>query len=374
LRRLVEVLVLAVNTGCDASAALALEAEHVFSSAVQIWPRNMPLQWAELWGLQRWRKEVDARFVREASHNILSQYCFECLRHYCRAGAARFAAEHLPNHTRPPIGKLGFRDAILAALPSWLSQHGLRKVGSGCGGVVPPGLACGIISHSSQGQDLWVLSTFAARLPSGHGFFLEVGAHHPETMSNTLLLEQVAGWDGVCVEPFPRGDWSTRRALLVQAAVGEDDSWAPFFRPGHMWGGRLDVLNESERGEMWRFLKEPTMTVVDVRTKSLASILGSARLRGRAVPRVIHYVSLDTEGSELEILRQFPFEVYLPLSFTIEHHFKEPKRTQTQEFLLGRGYVLDRTVEHDDFFILRDSARFLVWKVQDAGGTAGPGG
>mmetsp|Transcript_15770 Transcript_15770/g.45226 ORF Transcript_15770/g.45226 Transcript_15770/m.45226 type:complete len:115 (+) Transcript_15770:1487-1831(+) len=110
---------------------------------------------------------------------------------------------------------------------------------------------------------------------------------------------------------------------------------------------------------MWSVLKEPYLKVVDVKTQSLGSILGSARHSGYVVPRVIHYVSLDTEGSELEILREFPFESYLPLSFTIEHHFQEPKRSQTIEFLQRRGYVLDRTVEIDDFFLLAGYERLL---------------
>ncbi|CAK0820086.1 unnamed protein product, partial [Prorocentrum cordatum] len=76
------------------------------------------------------------------------------------------------------------------------------------------------------------------------GFFLEVGANHSEELSNTLLLERAAGWSGVCVEPFPRGDWSTRQGSeLVRCAVGPDGKRLRFIAPGHVLGGLLEQVD-----------------------------------------------------------------------------------------------------------------------------------
>lgn len=359
LRRALEVLKLSHDRGCHASVALALEVEHYYSQAMRLWPRKMPPRWVARWDLERWQDEVYIYFERGAAHESLMTHCFESLRQRFRAGALPWALENLPNQSWEMPHSTLVRNLLLADLPAWIAHLGPGGAGDRCHTAVPTRLACGMSFHSMQGQDLWVLSNIAARLPRGRGFFLEVGGHHPETLSNTLMLEKAAGWDGVCIEPFPRGDWSQRRAVLLQAAVGPESNWLPFFRPGHMWGGLLMSLNRSERDDMWKYLKDPQLTVVDVKTQSLATLLGSARPGGKEVPSVIHFVSIDTEGSELEILRGFPFEKYLPLSFTIEHHFKEPKRTQTQEFLQRRGYLLDRTIEHDDFFLLRGFERFL---------------
>ena len=36
-------------------------------------------------------------------------------------------------------------------------------------------------------------------------------------------------------------------------------------------------------------------------------------------PSFIHYVSIDTEGSELEILSVFPFDLHVVGAFSVEH-------------------------------------------------------
>jgi hypothetical protein len=52
-------------------------------------------------------------------------------------------------------------------------------------------------------------------------------------------------------------------------------------------------------------------------------------------PKVIDYLSLDTEGNEGEIVRSFPFDTHKILTMTIESPDKE-----TQEFVKGKGFRL----------------------------------
>lgn len=52
-------------------------------------------------------------------------------------------------------------------------------------------------------------------------------------------------------------------------------------------------------------------------TRSLASVL-----REKGAPRVMDYLSLDTEGSEFAILSTFPFGEYAFRLMTIEHNFQ----------------------------------------------------
>lgn len=163
-------------------------------------------------------------------------------------------------------------------------------------------------------------------------------------------------WTGICVEPFPVGDWSTLSAQLVRAAVGPDGGRLKFVAPGSVLGG---LVNQIDLPRVLRDVPVENQQVVEVDTCTVASILRQAWAQREQVPRVIHYLSLDTEGSEYDILCAFPWDQWTLLSITVEHNFREPARTQIRQLLESRGFVLDVCVEHDDFFLLSGYERFL---------------
>lgn len=220
--------------------------------------------------------------------------------------------------------------------------------------MVPPSLFRDVASRSQIGQDLWVLQHFGGL--ARPGFFLEVGANHSEELSNTLLLEKAAGWSGLCVEPFPRGDWSTRGSELVRCAVGPDGKRLRFIAPGHVLGGLLDQV---DLPRVTRDVPPDQRPIVEVETRTLGAILRGSDAARRQSPRVVHYMSLDTEGSEFDILMSFPWDEWKMLSITVEHNFQEPQRTRIRQLLESKGMYLDVSVEHDDFYLLTGFEQYL---------------
>ena len=65
-------------------------------------------------------------------------------------------------------------------------------------------------------------------------------------------------------------------------------------------------------------------------------------------PRQIDYLSIDTEGSEYEILAAFPFEDWDIRLITVEHNFT-PMREDIRTLLERHGYVRQE-VEWDDWY------------------------
>jgi predicted transcriptional regulator len=61
-------------------------------------------------------------------------------------------------------------------------------------------------------------------------------------------------------------------------------------------------------------------------------------------------MSLDTEGSELEILRNFDFEKYTFGLIDIEHNYIEPRRTEIKNLLLSKGYIYKGENQWDDMY------------------------
>merc|ERR1712232_456397 len=87
-------------------------------------------------------------------------------------------------------------------------------------------------------------------------------------------------------------------------------------------------------------------------TQPLLSILASLP-PDVANQNVLHYLSIDAEGAETEIIRQFPFGRYNPLVITIEYHHDLYRRLVIRNTLRRLGYVLDVTEDSNDFFMLK---------------------
>jgi hypothetical protein len=84
-----------------------------------------------------------------------------------------------------------------------------------------------------------------------------------------------------------------------------------------------------------------------LKTTTLTKLLDSVN-----APTFIEYMSLDTEGTELEILKGIDFSKYTFGFMNIEHNFMEPRRTEIREFLKTKGYSLYSSNFVDDNFIL----------------------
>lgn len=86
---------------------------------------------------------------------------------------------------------------------------------------------------------------------------------------------------------------------------------------------------------------------IKVETRTLNSMLKAAD-----APFQIDYLSLDTEGSELEVLQGVDLEKYRFGFITVEHNWVEPKRTQIKQLLESNGYLYLRENKFDDYYTL----------------------
>jgi hypothetical protein len=77
-----------------------------------------------------------------------------------------------------------------------------------------------------------------------------------------------------------------------------------------------------------------------------------AALDHAGAPPVIDYWSLDTEGSELLLLRSFPFERYTFNVLTVEHNLR-PARRAIRSFMESRGFDYVAELVIDDCYVRR---------------------
>ena len=200
-------------------------------------------------------------------------------------------------------------------------------------------------SKSQLRQDLFVVTALRGLR---NGYFVEFGATNGVLLSNTYLLETEYQWKGILSEP----------ALMWQSDLQLNRHCAIDFRCVWSASGEILEFNEAQIGELStinRFsgndrhaLSRELGKKYPVDTVSLVDLL-----RQHEAPRHIDYLSIDTEGSEFEILRDFDFEEYSFGVITVEHNFGE-QREEILSLLTRNGYV--RVFEDlslfDDWYLL----------------------
>lgn len=215
-------------------------------------------------------------------------------------------------------------------------------------------------SHSYQGQDLYVVEALGGLRG---GFFLDSGASDGVSGSNTLLLETSFDWRGICVEPNDRlfaRLARARRATCVHCCLYDRAGEVQFFEAAGVLGGIVDEydpnLLRQARSLAASQAGEGHTDPVTKPARTIGSIL-----REFDAPRVIDYWSLDTEGSELAILRSFPFDAYVVRLLTVEHNLT-PERERIRRFLETRGYRRTKVLGIDDAYLLEAPAPYGAWR------------
>ncbi len=186
-------------------------------------------------------------------------------------------------------------------------------------------------SPSQLGQDLWVLEQTGFKRG---GYFVEFGATDGILLSNTYLLEKEFDWQGICVEPNP--DYfaqlrDNRSCVVDDACIAARSGDEVEFVLAREYGGIVDFADNDQHAERRHAYRQQQQTV-RLRTESLNDVL--ERLDA---PRDIDYISIDTEGSEFEILRTFPFDRWNVSCFTIEHN-NSNQRKLIHDLLTRHGY------------------------------------
>lgn len=198
-----------------------------------------------------------------------------------------------------------------------------------------------MISYSQLGQDLDVLKLYSNKTPLGT--FIEIGASDGKTLSNTYLLEQL-GWKGICVEPIPEKFellQKNRSSINVNKAVynvsGQDIKFTVAL--SSLYSGITSEIDTHHS-------VKNTGNTISVKTITLNDLI-----RESGLPNFIEYLSLDTEGSEYEILKALDFSTYRFGTIHVEHNYNIVKRRQIRSLLTSNGYIFLRQKKWDDYYV-----------------------
>ena len=168
------------------------------------------------------------------------------------------------------------------------------------------------MSYSQLGQDLFIIKLFSHKK---RGFFVEIGVGNGTSLSNTYLLEKKYKWKGLLCEANPQSHESiinNRNCQLEKKIIYKTSGDFLKFRicKAAEMSGISEILNTS---------MNPHHEIIEKETEIETISLHDAFINAN-IPKTIDYISLDTEGSEFEILSTFPFEEYKIKTWSIEHN------------------------------------------------------
>ena len=190
------------------------------------------------------------------------------------------------------------------------------------------------ISMSQAGQDCWVYGEVFNE--KRDGYFVDIGAHDGIYISNTFLLEQRYGWDGICIEANRQTYQQlseNRNSQCINACIDSFERIVKF-EEFSVLGGIIsdDCDNKNSEG-------------IDLNTKKLVSVL-----RELDAPNIIDYLTIDIEGAEDRALLKFPFDEYIFNCMTIER-----PSSSLRALLRTKHYVLVKEIPGLDCFYVHQS-------------------
>jgi len=209
-------------------------------------------------------------------------------------------------------------------------------------------LSFGKISSSQILQDAfvqWVLNE------KKNGFFCEFGATDGIALSNSYSLEHHFAWTGICAEPGTSWHADLRRNR-PGATIETRCVWSSS-------GEKLSFSETSDRelSGLSQFNKSRIITPSRKRAKTylVETISLNDLLKTHNAPHDFDYLSIDTEGSELNILKAFDMRIFQPKIITVEHNFKS-NRQDLYDLLTGFGYrrVFPELSVFDDWYVAPD--------------------
>jgi FkbM family methyltransferase len=194
-------------------------------------------------------------------------------------------------------------------------------------------------------------SDFATHFFNGkeNGFFLDVGANDGITCNNSLSFELNYNWDGICIEPHPVAFSKLikeRKCKCLNFALSDKSGEFDFLRiegSAEMLSGLVDKFDsrhlERINSEVKNYNDKTSINKIECKT--ITQILNESN------KNIIDYLSIDTEGSEIQIINGIDLEKIDITLISMEVNYE---LNPVIEFMKTKNYKFLQKICGDAFF------------------------
>jgi FkbM family methyltransferase len=192
------------------------------------------------------------------------------------------------------------------------------------------------LSYSQEGEDMILSRIFENKK---NGFYVDIGAHHPKRFSNTMHFYNL-GWRGINIDAMP-GSMEAFRLLRpldinLEIAVSDREEKLVFYifnEPA------LNTFSETLANDYNSSENYTLISNVSLQTRTLASILDQYLPENQT----IDFLSVDTEGSDLKVLKSNNWDKYIPQVVLVEvlgNTLEDIYSNEIANYLLSLNYKL----------------------------------
>ncbi len=200
---------------------------------------------------------------------------------------------------------------------------------------------------SEYGQDKWLHENIFHDRRCG--VYVECGALDGLLHSNTLFLERAFGWTGLLIEanPFLIGDIKKARpgAQIASCALSDKTGTAEFevFSGGiYGWSGLTDHFDKRRQAMFDTQVPATQRHKITVQTRQLRNVLREHNIFH------VDFLSLDVEGAEYSVLKDYPFNLMSIDVIAVEDNFND--QAQLATLLIANNYQCVARVGQDNIW------------------------
>jgi FkbM family methyltransferase len=204
------------------------------------------------------------------------------------------------------------------------------------------------MSYGQFNEDSFILSQYT----QSFGYAIEVGGADGINGSPTKCLEDL-GWKTLLIEPNPQLFTKAKevRPYVFNCAAGDTNEDNVGMTIYTLSGGNETAcsgLNPDVKlvEQHQHLIEDQRIELVNKRT--LNSLINKWEFDlGETIPN-IDFVSIDTEGTELDVMKGFNIEKYQPKIIALENNFEDYNYRRT---MFGYRYILYNRIGVNDYYI-----------------------
>lgn len=206
-----------------------------------------------------------------------------------------------------------------------------------------------MVFYSQYNQDEYIYNKFFKN-KKDKGFFLEIGADDGIRFSNCKFFEETLNWDGIAIEAREQAYnklIKNRKCNCIHAVLSDIEENTTFLDIKGYGLGLSGLIDKYDKRHVVRInndiknMNNEGHDIINVKTEKLNNILDKYNVTN------IDFLSIDTEGSEIDILKTLDFNKYNINVITIEDNYNNSK---LMDFFIKNNYSLIQQISCDKIF------------------------